>query len=57
LDQEVAQSVADLTMHTPDITIEDAIDRLADKLAAFCLECLEEDLGDHGNNVIDVNID
>jgi hypothetical protein len=44
--------------HTPDIAIEDMINRLADDLAAFCFEQLEEDvsLGDN-NNIIDVHID
>ena len=49
----------DLTMRrTADNTIENAIDRLADELAAFCFEHLEEGVtsGD-GNNVIDMNID
>jgi hypothetical protein len=30
--------------HTPDIAIEDVINRLADDLAAFCFERLEEDV-------------
>ncbi len=50
----MAQSVEDLTMRrTPDNTIEDEVDRLADQLAAFCFEHLEEDgnSGD-GNNVV-----
>lgn len=53
--EEITQSVADLRMHcTPDTTIEETINELADKLAAFCFQHLEEDVcsGD-GNNVID----
>jgi hypothetical protein len=58
-EQEVAWSVTDLTVHhTPDIAIEDVIDRLADDLAAFCFEHLEEDVNlSNKNNVIDVHID
>ena len=49
LDQEVA---------TSDITIEDEIDRLADKLAAFCFERLEEDLHlGYVKDVVDMNMD
>jgi hypothetical protein len=58
-DQEVARSVADLTIHRiSDITIEDAINRLADDLAAFCFGRLEEDVNSgNKNDVIDVQID
>jgi hypothetical protein len=52
-DTELAWSVTDLTMHhTQDIMIKDMIDELADKLAAFYFEHLEEDMsfGD-GDNV------
>ncbi len=49
LDQEVA---------TSDITIEDEINRLADKLAAFCFERLEEDLHlGYVKDVVDMNMD
>ena len=38
--------------HTQDIMIKDMIDELADKLAAFCFEHLEEDLSSRdGDNV------
>ena len=49
--QEITQSV------TPDATIEDTIDRLAEKLAAFCFEHLEEDVnpGD-GNDADEMDI-
>jgi hypothetical protein len=59
LDQGVAQSVVDLTMHhTPDIAIEDKINRLADNLAAFCFDQLKEDVSlGNNNDVIDVHID
>jgi len=59
LDQDVPPSVPDHTMHHPsDTTIEDEINGLADKLAAFCFEHLEEDLQlGYGNNVIDMNAD
>jgi hypothetical protein len=52
-DTELAWSVTDLTMHhTQDIMIKDMIDELADKLAAFCFEHLEEDLSSRdGDNV------
>jgi hypothetical protein len=50
-DQWAAQSVEDLTMHRmPDNTIEDTINRLANDLAAFCFECLEEDVNS-GDNI------
>jgi hypothetical protein len=51
-DQEVATSVAE------DLTIEDEIDRLADKLSAFCFGRLEEDL--HSGcvkDIVDMNMD
>jgi len=36
----------------------DTVDELADKLAAFCFEHLEEDLHlGYGNNAIDMNMD
>jgi hypothetical protein len=55
----VAQSVTDLAMHhTPDIAIEDGVDRLADDLAALCFKHLEEDLNlSNKNNIIDMHID
>jgi hypothetical protein len=58
-EQEVARLVTDLAVHrTPDIAIEDVIDRLADDLAAFCFERLEEDANlSNKNNVINVHID
>jgi hypothetical protein len=58
-EQEVARSVTDLAVHrTPDIVIEDAVNRLANDLAAFCFEHLEEDLNfGNKNDIIDVHID
>ena len=58
-EQEVARSVTDPAVHrTPDIAIEDTIDRLADDLAAFCFERLEEDVNlGNKNDIIDVHID
>jgi hypothetical protein len=49
--QEITQSVA------PDATIEDTINRLAEKLVAFCFEHLEEDVnsGD-GNDINEMDI-
>jgi hypothetical protein len=57
-EQEVAQLVTDLAVHyTPNIAIENTINRLADNLAAFCFKCLEEDVNlSNKNNVIDVHI-
>jgi hypothetical protein len=56
LDQGVAQQIVDLTMHcTPDIAIEDTINRLADDLVAFCFERLEKDVS--SGNIIDVHTD
>ena len=56
---EVAPSVVDLTMHsTSDVAIEDEINVLADKLAAFCFEHLEEDLQvGYGVDVVDTSMD
>ena len=42
----------------PVITIKEEIDALADKLAAFCFERLEEDLHvGYGNDIIEMSMD
>ena len=58
-DQEMAPLVADPMVHRmSDSTIKGEIDTLAEKLAAFCFEQLEEDLHlGYENNVIDMNTD
>jgi len=55
-DQEAAQPVADHPMQpTLDFALEDVVDRLADKLAAFCFEHLEEVVNSVDVNGVDEN--
>ena len=62
---DTANSIASLAapqfnqeLALPVITIEEEIDALADKLAAFCFEHLEEDLHvGYGNDVIEMSMD
>jgi len=58
-DQEMAPSVTDPMVHRmSDSTIKGEINKLAEKLAVFCFEQLEEDLHlGYDNNVIDMNTD
>jgi hypothetical protein len=50
-DQEMPLPITDLIKyHTPDVTIEDTIDNLANKLAVLCIEQFKEDLNLGGGN-------